>query len=375
MRTRMRRRAFVALGCASAMSRTAAAQAPWPSKPVHIICGFSVGTTTDLLARLLAERLGERLQRPFVVENRPGAGGTIAANLVAHAPADGHTLLLGSTALTLAPRLFSNVTFKPLQDFAPVGMVGDAPNVVLAGPAVSIASIADLIDQAKQAPGRLRYASSGPGSGSWIGMKLLEVRAGIQLEEIPYASTAQATTDALGGQVDLHCPSLAGAMPLVRQGQLRALGVTSARRSAGAPDIPAIAEILPGYDASLWYGLVGPAGLPADVVRRLSSELQRVPCASSWRTPCAAGLTSWTASASVPNNCSIRKGFDLCPKARAARERLTPNGRRCAARATWWRPAITAPPMPPSRSSRRAATPSTPRSPAASPSACCSRIS
>jgi tripartite-type tricarboxylate transporter receptor subunit TctC len=107
-------------------------------------------------------------------------------------------------------------------------------------------------------------------------MKLLEVRANIQLEEIPYASTAQATTDALGGQVDLHCPSLAGAMPLVRQGRLRALGVTSARRSAGAPDIPAIAETLPGYDASLWYGVVGPAGLPADVVRRLSSELQRV---------------------------------------------------------------------------------------------------
>jgi tripartite-type tricarboxylate transporter receptor subunit TctC len=272
----MRRRAFVALGCASALSRAAFAQAPWPSKPVHIICGFSVGTTTDLLARLLADRLGERLQRPVVVENRPGAGGTIAANLVAHAPADGHTLLLGSTALTLAPRLFSAVTFKPLQDFEPVGMVGNAPNVVLAGPGVSITSIADLIEQAKQAPGRLRYASSGPGSGSWIGMKLLEVRAGIQLEEIPYASTAQATTDALGGQVDLHCPSLAGSMPLVRQGRLRALGVTSARRSAGAPDIPAIAETLPGYDASLWYGVVGPTGLPADVVRRLSGELLRV---------------------------------------------------------------------------------------------------
>jgi tripartite-type tricarboxylate transporter receptor subunit TctC len=272
----MRRRTFVALAGAAAISRTSAAQAPWPSKPIHILCGFSVGTTTDLLARLLAERLGERLQRPVVVENRPGAGGTIAANLVAHALADGHTLLLGSTALTLAPRLFSSVTFKPLQDFEPVGMLGDAPNVVLAGEAVSITSIADLIDQARKAPGRLRYASSGPGSGSWIGMKLLEARAGIQLEEIPYASTAQATTDALGGQVDLHCPSLAGAMPLIRQGRLRALGVTSARRSAGAPDIPSIAETLAGYDASLWYGVVGPAGLPVDVVRRLNDEMQRV---------------------------------------------------------------------------------------------------
>jgi tripartite-type tricarboxylate transporter receptor subunit TctC len=270
----MRRRTFVALAGSSAIPRTATAQAPWPSKPIHILCGFSVGTTTDLLARLLAERLGERLQRPVVVENRPGAGGTIAANLVAHAPADGHTLMLGSVALTLAPRLFSSVTFKPLEDFTPVGMVGSTPNIVLSGPAVSIASMADLIDQAKQAPGRLRYASSGPGSGSWIAMKLLEVRAKIQLEEIPYASTAQATTDALGGQVDLHCPSLAGSMALVRQGRLHALGVTSLRRSAGAPDVPAIAETLPGYDASLWYGLVGPAGLPADVVSRLSGELQ-----------------------------------------------------------------------------------------------------
>ena len=185
MRAGMRRRTFVALGCASAMSRTATAQAPWPSRPVHIICGFSVGTTTDLLARLLADRLGERLQRPVVVENRPGAGGTIAANLVAHAPADGYTLMLGSAALTLAPRLFSNVTFKPLKDFEPVGMVGSTPNVVLATPAVSIASIADLIDQARQAPGRLRYASSGPGSGSWIGMKLLEVRARSSWRKFP----------------------------------------------------------------------------------------------------------------------------------------------------------------------------------------------
>src|SRR5882672_10196127 len=149
MRVKLRRRTFVAVGCASAMSQAATAQAPWPSRPIRIVCGFSVGTTTDLLARLLAERLGERLQRPVVVENRAGAGGTIAANLVAHAPADGHTLMLSSVALTLAPRLFSNVTFKPLKDFEPVGMVGSTPNVVLAGPAVSMTSIADLIDQAR----------------------------------------------------------------------------------------------------------------------------------------------------------------------------------------------------------------------------------
>src|SRR5258708_22439536 len=157
------RRRFTVLGCVSALSRPAAGQAPaWPARPIHIVCGFSVGTTTDLLARLLAERLGERLQSPVVVENRPGAGGTIAAALVARAPADGHTLMVGSLALTLAPRLYKSVSFKPLEDFEPIGMVGQTPNVVLAGPAVAIASIADLVDQAKRAPGRLRYASSYP---------------------------------------------------------------------------------------------------------------------------------------------------------------------------------------------------------------------
>lgn len=184
--------------------------------------------------------------------------------------------MLGSLALTLAPRLFKSVTFKPLEDFEPIGLVGVVPNVVLAGPTTTLASIAELIDRAKREPGRLRYASSGPGSGSWVAIKLMEALAGISLEEIPYASTAQATTDALGGQVELHIPSLAGGMPLVRGGRLRPLGVAGARRSAGASDIPAIAETIPGYDASLWYGLVGPAGLPKSVVQRLNDELQSV---------------------------------------------------------------------------------------------------
>ncbi len=278
----MCRRTLAALGPLSLLTRPVDGQAQaWPARPIHIVCGFSVGTTTDLLARLLADRRGERLKNAVVVENRPGAGGSIAAAQVARAPADGHTLMLGSLALTLAPRLYKSVTFKPLEDFEPIGLVGVVPNVVLAqccagGPTTSIASIAELIDRARREPERLRYASSGPGSGSWIAMKLMESRTGISLEEIPYASTAQATTDALGGQVELHIPSLAGGMPLVRGGKLRPLGVTSARRSAGAPDIPAIAETIPGYDASAWYGLVGPAGLPKPVIQRLNDELQRV---------------------------------------------------------------------------------------------------
>lgn len=277
----IRRRTFTALAALPLMAHAApqARAQAWPARPIHIVCGFSVGTTTDLLARLLADRLGERLKSPVVVENRPGAGGSIAAAQVARAAADGHTLLLASQALTLAPRLFKSVTFKPLEDFEPIGLVGVVPNVVLTGPTASMASVAsmaELIDRAKREPGRLRYASSGPGSGSWIAIKLLESRAGISLEEIPYASTAQATTDALGGQVDLHIPSLAGGMPLVRGGKLRPLGVTSARRSASAPEIPAIAETVPGYDAAAFYGLVGPAGMPRPVVQRLNDELQAI---------------------------------------------------------------------------------------------------
>ena len=159
---------------------------------------------------------------------------------------------------------------------APAAERQRGPPPPLAAPTTTLASIAELIDRAKREPGRLRYASSGPGSGSWVAIKLLEARAGISLEEIPYASTAQATTDALGGQVELHAPSLAGGMPLVRGGKLRPLGVAAARRSAGAPDIPAIAETLPGYDAAAWYGLMGPAGLPKPIVERLNQEMQAV---------------------------------------------------------------------------------------------------
>lgn len=271
----IRRRTFTIAAGTFVAPRGALAQTrPWPSNPIRIVCGFSVGTTTDLLARLLAQKLTERLGGSVIVENRPGAGGTIAAAQVARATPDGHTLMLASLALTLAPRLFNNLTFRPIEDFQPIGLMGYAPNVLLAGTTVPIASIADLIEQAKKAPSKLRYASSGPGSGSWIGCKLLEVKAGIVLEEVPYASTAQATNDALSGQVELHCPSLAGGMPLVKDGRLRPLGVTSARRSAAAPDVPAIAETVPGYDASAWYGVVGPAGMPEPIVRRLNEEMQ-----------------------------------------------------------------------------------------------------
>ena len=271
----MHRRAFALALPALLAAREGIAQAPpFPSRPIRIVVGFSAGTTSDLLARLVAQKLGERLQSAVVVENREGAGGSIAAGMVARSPADGYTLLIGSTALTIAPRLFRSVTFRPLEDFEPVGMIGYAPNVIVVGNAVPIRSMAELLAAARAAPGRLRYASSGPGSGSWLGMEQLKAMANIDLEEVPYSSTAQATTDAISGQIELHFPSLAGAMPHLRGGRLRPLGVTSGQRSPGAPEIPAIAETVPGYDASTWYGIVAPAGLPEPVATRLNAELQ-----------------------------------------------------------------------------------------------------
>jgi tripartite-type tricarboxylate transporter receptor subunit TctC len=246
----------------------------WPSRSVRIIVAFSAATTSDLLGRLVAQKLGERMGVSFVVENQAGAGGTIGAAAAARAPADGYTLFLSTTALVIAPRLFRSVPFRPMEDFAPVGTIGYSPNVLVTGPRVAIGSVAELIAAAKREPGRLRYASSGPGSGSWLSMELLKAMTGIELEEIPYSSTAQATTDTMSGQIELHCPSLAGATPTLRAGQLRALGVTGGRRSPSAPEIPSIAETVPGYDASGWYGLSAPANAPEPVLARLSVELQ-----------------------------------------------------------------------------------------------------
>lgn len=267
----MRRRTFAfALSTLAARPRPLLAES-WPGRPIRILAGYSVGTTTDLLARVVAQGMSEQLENPVVVENREGAGGTIAASQVLRAAADGTTLLLGASNLTIAPLLFRQVTFRPLEDFSPIGMIGYAPNVLVIHPGQPIHTVAELIAAAKATPGRLRYASSGPGSGSWIGMEQLKMMAGIDLQEVPYSSTAQAATDAISGRVELHFPSLAGGMPLLRDGRLRPLGITSAERSASAPDIPAIAETLPGYDTSLWFGLLGPAGLPKEAVDRLAA--------------------------------------------------------------------------------------------------------
>jgi tripartite-type tricarboxylate transporter receptor subunit TctC len=269
----MHRRTLALAGPALLLARPAFAQA-WPNRPIRLIVPWSTATTSDLLGRLVAMQLSERMGHSFVVENQAGAGGSIGAAAAMRATADGHTLLLMTTATSIAPRLFRSVTFRPVQDFSLVGTIGFSPNVLVTGPRVPIGSMAELIAEAKKAPNRLRYASSGPGSGSWISMELLKSMAEIQLEEIPYSSTAQATTDTISGQIELHCPSLAGAIATLRAGHFRPLGVTGARRSASAPEIPAIAETVPGYDSAGWFALAAPAGTPEAILDRLNAELQ-----------------------------------------------------------------------------------------------------
>lgn len=269
----MRRRALTVSLPTLLLGRPVAAQG-WPNRPIRVIVPWSAATTSDLLGRMVAQRLSERMGHAFVVENQAGAGGTIGAAAAARAPADGHTLFLMTTATAIAPRLFRQVAFRPVEDFAAVGTIGYSPNVLVVGPQIRIGSVAELIAEAKRPGTRLRYASSGPGSGSWLSMELLKALAGITLEEIPYSSTAQATTDTISGQIELHCPSLAGAMPTIRAGQFKALGVTGGRRSRSAPDIPSIAETVPGYDAAGWYSIGAPAGTPEPVLARLNAELQ-----------------------------------------------------------------------------------------------------
>ena len=273
MRTRMRRRTFVTLGCASAMSRTATAQAPWPSKPVHIICGFSVGTTTDLLARLLAERLGERLQRPFVVENRPGAGGTIGVTAVGKAPPNGHTLLVHSSSFSAAYSLYKSLPYDTLNDFTAVVALGKTPTVLVTSPGKGFKTAADLIAAAKAKPGAMNFASAGIGSVSHLAAERFRLSAGIDAQHIPFRGPNEAFTEVMAGRIDFYFLPLAPALPLVKEGQLVALAVSTDTRATALPDVPTTMELGLKDSAYLfWTGIFVPAKTPREIVDRIHTE-------------------------------------------------------------------------------------------------------
>jgi tripartite-type tricarboxylate transporter receptor subunit TctC len=254
-------------------SFAALAQA-YPSKPVHLIVPFPPGGPTDITGRTIAEKLQQRLGQPVIVDNRPGAGSIIGTDLAAKSPADGYTLLLGSNSIALQPLLQAKLPYDPQKDLTPVILAVRIPNVLVVHPSVPAKTVAEFIALAKAKPGTINYASVGNATGPHLFAELFRSLTGAQMVHVPYKGTAPAVNDLLGGQVQALFDSLATALPNIRAGKLRALGVTSLSRSKSAPDIPTLDEAgASGYEATGWFGVLVPAGTPPEIVARLNGEI------------------------------------------------------------------------------------------------------
>ena len=266
---------------AALLPLAAAAQAPWPAKPVRIVVPFAAGGTTDILARALAPELQRAFGQPFVVENKPGAGGNNGAAEVAKAPNDGYTLLMGTVGThAINPALYPKMPYDHQKDFVPVTLVAGVPNVLVVNPALAqrmgINDVAGLVKALKANPGRLNMASSGNGTSIHLAGELFKAMTGTFMVHIPYRGSGPALIDLMGGNMDVMFDNLPSAMPHIKAGKLKALAVTSGQRSGALPDLPTVAEAggptLKGYEASSWFGLLAPAGTPADIVSRVQAE-------------------------------------------------------------------------------------------------------
>src|SRR2546421_5268161 len=259
----------------SLMLSGAAAAQDYPTRPITLVVPYAAGGGNDVMARIVAEKMSKSLGQQIVIENKGGAGGSIATRQVAKSAPDGYTLGLGGTGtLAINPTLYPNVGYDPRRDFAAVGLIATSALVVLVHPSIEATSIAGLIALAKREPGRLDYASAGSGSGIHLGTELLAHMAGIKLTHIPYKGSSPALTDLLGGHVSIYLSSLPPAVALVKEGKVRALAVTGPQRSPIFPDLPTVAEAaLPGYEAVLHYGIVAPAGTPQAIIDKLNVAL------------------------------------------------------------------------------------------------------
>ncbi len=238
--------------------------------PIRILVGAPAGGTTDTMARTLAQALGQQLGRIVVVENRPGAGGNIAAEAVAKAAPDGNTLLMSFTSHAINASLYPRLPFDPVKDFTPLTMVSTSPSVLVAHPRVPANTVGELIQWAKNHPGQLNFAIGAMGSSLHLAGDAFKMRAGVYIVNIPYRGTAPAVQDVLAGQVELMFAAVGNVQQHIRAGKLKALGVTSAARLPALPEVPTMAETLPGYESAAWFGLFGPARMPAESIRRLS---------------------------------------------------------------------------------------------------------
>lgn len=252
-----------------------AAEPQFPQRPIRIIVAFSAGTAVDVVARAIGARLSDSLGVPVVVENRDGGAGTIGTGMAAAATPDGHTLLIASTSTVVSPLFIKEVSYDVYRDFAPVASIVSFATVITTSTQSKFSTVQELIDVAKANPGKLNYASAGKGSASHLGPELLRSMTGINIVEVPYRNSGQAVTDTISGQTSLFFANLALGMPSIKAGRLKGVAVTSAKRTRAAPDIPAVAETLPGYEAANWYGMVAPARTPKPIVMKLNAEIQK----------------------------------------------------------------------------------------------------
>jgi tripartite-type tricarboxylate transporter receptor subunit TctC len=245
----------------------------YPTRPVRVIVGFPPGGPTDILARLMGQWLSDRLGQPFIIENRPGAGGNIATQAVATAAPDGATLLLLTHANAINATLYEKLPFNPLTDIVPVAGLAQVPNVVEVHPALPVTTIAELIAYAKANPGTINYASAGNGTSPHLASELFKAMTGTNIVHVPYRGSGPALIDMLAGQVQLMFDSIPSSLQHIRAGKLRALAVTSAQRSDVLPDVPTVADTLPGYEFIGWFGIGAPKGTPPQIIEKLNREI------------------------------------------------------------------------------------------------------
>ena len=270
-----RRRIAVICACALPALDCGAQPAPYPARPIRIVVPSPPGGGNDIMARIAAQRLSEAWSRPVIVDNRPGAGGAIAFEMVARAEPDGYTLMLGSTNLTVLPDI-TKVAYDPVKDFVPVSLLSTAMNILLVHPSVPAESVKELIALAKAKPGQLNYASSSVATSSHLAAEMFCLQAGIKVLHVPYKGAGPALTDLMAGQVHVLFANPAAAIAHVRSGKLRALAVTGDKRSVVMPEVPTVAEAaLPGFEASTWWGILAPACTPDAIVNKLNTELAR----------------------------------------------------------------------------------------------------
>jgi len=259
-------------------NRAEAAQAtPYPARPIRFVVAFGGGGTVDVVARLFAQRLTPNLGQQIVVDNRPGAGGNVSAEIVAKSSPDGYTIYMCAPSLVVNATLYSKIAYDPLRDFAPVTLLASAQNVLVGYPGFAAKSVKELIAIAKTRPGQINYGSSGSGTSGHLLMEMLRTQSGIDIVHVPYKTIGQTTADLISGQVSLWFPTVAGTLPHIHSGRMRALAVSGAKRSPALPDVPTVAEAaLPGFEATTWYPILTPAGAPKDVIARLNVEFLKV---------------------------------------------------------------------------------------------------